>query len=269
LGRFSLLVFTLQQAREVLMQSIQHNTGCKQIVIANAWSVVLAYTNPLFCQICKQADYTFADGQSIVYASYLFKNNLPERVAGPDFMWPFLQDCQQNNVRCFFLGATPHTLSILKNKVTQSFPNVWAGEYSPPFGEWPEHVHTDIVSAINHSNAQVLWVGVGSPKQDIWIQQHKHLLNCKLAFGVGAAFDFYSGTIKRAPLWMQKYGLEWLHRLFSDPKRLWKRYLYGNFKFMLIVLKQRFFMDIFIKLFMHFALLSHGGYYHTLSPVFR
>jgi N-acetylglucosaminyldiphosphoundecaprenol N-acetyl-beta-D-mannosaminyltransferase len=154
-------------------------------------------------------------------------------------MWELMRECENMGKKVFFLGGTEHALRRLHENVLQEFPRLQVvGACSPPFGDWQEEVNHKMIEQINSSEADVLWVGVSSPKQDCWIASYRKELKVKLAIGVGAAFDFHSGTVLRAPLHLQRAGLEWFHRLLQDPKRLWRRYLYGNTHFSLIVIRQ-------------------------------
>lgn len=212
---------------------------CHQVVLANAYSVSLAKRDLRFQAVCKSAEFVLPDGYPIVWISAMLNHRIPERIAGPDFMLAYCRFCALKGYKVFFLGGTEDTLRSLQKNLQNQIPGLnVAGSVSPPFGEWSSETNRMLVDTVNKSGADVLWVGVSTPKQDKWIQKYKHVLNAKIAMGVGAAFDFHSGNIRRAPKWMQRIGFEWLHRLASEPTRLWKRYLIGNIRFLLIVGKQ-------------------------------
>ena len=131
----------------------------------------------------------------------------------------------------YFYGSTQETLDKLKTELEKAYPRVQiVGMYSPPFRPLTEAEDKEIVEAINKASPDFLWIGLGAPKQEKWMGAHHGRVK-GLMVGVGAAFDYYAGNIKRAPIWMQKMNLEWLYRLMQDPKRLWKRYLNTNSKF--------------------------------------
>jgi len=241
IGAVSFAPLTMQQTLKQVSAWVEESRECRQILVANAWSCVLTQDLPDFADIAAQADLSIADGKSVVWGARILGKLIPERLAGPDFMWDFLGVCEAKGWPCFFLGGTEQSMPKMRENLLRHFPNLqWAGDRVPPFGEWPEEEHETILHEIQQSGARVIWVGVGSPKQDRWISRFRERLPGGIAVGVGAAFDFYSGDVKRAPLWMQKAGLEWLHRFAGNPRRLWKRYLWGNVRFLGMLLRQRF-----------------------------
>ncbi len=230
---------TLNSSYKRLMEIIENGNRCHQVVVANAYSVVIAHKNKAFADVCETTDITFADGLPVVWLSSLIGVRIPERIAGPDFMWSFSGICAKKGYKVFLMGSEEPYLSRLATNMKRTFINMnIVGAYSPPYGKWSSEENKKMITMINKSKADILWVGVSSPKQDLWIAQNKDKLKVKVALGVGAAFDFHSGRVKRAPLWMQKVGLEWFYRLSQDPKRLWKRYLIGNLRFLGIIIKE-------------------------------
>jgi N-acetylglucosaminyldiphosphoundecaprenol N-acetyl-beta-D-mannosaminyltransferase len=136
----------------------------------------------------------------------------------------------------FLYGGTSITLQSLQRRLQAQFPGInIVGAYSPPFRELSAQEDAAIVDTIDRSGARIVWVGLGCPKQEAWMRAHQGRVNAVMV-GVGAAFDFHAGLVKRAPLWMRRNGLEWLHRLFQDPRRLATRYLVGNSLFIVAVL---------------------------------
>ncbi len=218
---------------EKMSSIIQENHCCHQVVTANAFSVTQAASNEAFSRVCNNADFVLADGLPIVWLSKILGYGLPERIAGPDLMWSFCKRSAERGYKMFLLGGQPEFLDVLVNNLRNAFPGILiCGAYSPPFGEWDDRESDKIVSMINNAGADILWVGISTPKQDIWIYDHKQNLNVRIAIGVGAAFDFHSHRVKRAPLWMQKAGMEWFYRLMQEPRRMWKRYLFSNTLFL-------------------------------------
>lgn len=190
------------------------------------------------------SDYKICDSQVIVYASRFLGTPIEERISGADF-FPAFYNYHRNNhdVRIFLLGAATGVASQAQRKINQKIGrNIIVGSYSPSFGFEKDRAECEyIVDTIKNSDATVLVVGLGSPKQEKWILNYKELLpNIKIFMGLGATIDFEAGKIKRCPKWMGQVGLEWLFRLSQEPQRLWKRYLLDDIPFFLLVLKQKF-----------------------------
>jgi N-acetylglucosaminyldiphosphoundecaprenol N-acetyl-beta-D-mannosaminyltransferase len=208
----------------------------------NPHSVETALRDPAFGAAIRSADLVTADGTGIVIASRILRGRIPERVCGPD-IFPML--CEKLNrerpgTRMFFLGATEATLAALARKVAEVYPNlVMAGTLAPPFcSNFSEMDTLAMVDAINAAKADVLWVGLGAPKQEKWVQSVIHRLNVRVVGPVGGVFDFFTGRVKLPPLWAQKVGLIWLVRLCQEPRRLWRRNLDSPI-FLSRVLRQR------------------------------
>ncbi len=180
------------------------------------------------------------DGYSIIYASKFLCNPLKERIAGPDLMNEFILISNKKKYKNFFLGSTKEVL----NKMIENFNKKYnqlkiSGYYSPPFGEFSKKENNKIITMINNSKTDILWVSFGCPKQEKWILDNLNHLHVPVSIGIGAAFDFHSELKKRAPKFIRKLKLEWFYRLLQEPKRLWKRYLFGGFSFLKIILKQK------------------------------
>jgi N-acetylglucosaminyldiphosphoundecaprenol N-acetyl-beta-D-mannosaminyltransferase len=236
IGKIPFSALTLAEAEERVAYFIQETRDCHQVVVANSYSTYLAEQDSVFAGICENADLVFPDGLPIVLASKLKKERLPSRVAGPDFMWSFSRVCASRGFRVFFLGSREQDLANIKRNFERSFPKInIVGTYSPPFGDWDAKENNKMIQLINSSKADILWLGVSTPKQDKWISSHKKVLKVKVAIAVGAAFDFHSGRVKRAPIAMQKLCLEWFYRFLQEPRRMWKKYLVSNFYFIKIV----------------------------------
>lgn len=153
------------------------------------------------------------------------------RTTGPSYMGEVLKLGLERGWKHYFYGSTQDTLDKLRARLEAVYPGVHiVGMYSPPFRPMSDEEDNEIVDAINQASPDFLWVGLGAPKQEKWMAAHQGKIK-GLMVGVGAAFDYYAGNIKRAPEWMQKYNLEWLYRLMQDPKRLFKRYFVTNSRF--------------------------------------
>ncbi|MBY0446798.1 MAG: WecB/TagA/CpsF family glycosyltransferase, partial [Burkholderiales bacterium] len=162
------------------------------------------------------------------------------RINGPDLMWGYCLEAnrQYDWPSIYLYGSSEETLSLLQQRLADQFPTLSiAGAYSPPFRALNSNEELNIINNINDSGAGVIWVSLGCPKQEKWMAAQQGKVR-GVMIGVGAAFDYHAGTVVRAPLWMQYAGLEWLHRLCSEPRRLWRRYLVTNTIFIIKVIKQ-------------------------------
>ena len=204
------------------------NRESRYVCICNVHSVVTAGRDPAFGQVVAQADLATPDGAPVAWLIRKLGFKDQQRINGPDLMWKYCAQAADRGESIYLYGGTPETLAILQTQLTQAFPGlVLAGAFSPPFRMLTEDEDLAAVAHINASGAGTVWVSLGCPKQEKWMAAHRGRVNAVM-IGVGAAFDYHAGTIQRAPLWMQNSGLEWMHRLVSEPKRLWRRYLVTN-----------------------------------------
>lgn len=213
----------------------------RYITFVNVHALMTAIDNEEYFRAQELAVCNFADGKPIVWLQKKRDYIQAGRVAGPDFMDGILK--LSGNYRHFFYGSSQETLSRLIDKIKEKYPDLKiAGSLAPDFVEtidedsFVTHFDTDI-QKINESKSDFIWVGLGAPKQELFMMYASGKVD-GLMLGVGAAFDFLAGTQKRAPKWMQIIGLEWLFRLGSDPKRLWKRYIVTNATFLLLCVKK-------------------------------
>jgi N-acetylglucosaminyldiphosphoundecaprenol N-acetyl-beta-D-mannosaminyltransferase len=153
-----------------------------------------------------------------------------------------MEKLNEKGGKCFFMGSSEKVLSLIKEKASIVYPNIIIESYSPPYKQVFSKEDDDaIISAINVSNPDLLWIGMTAPKQEKWAFTHWNELNIHCHVGtIGAVFDFFAGTIKRAPIWWQQHSLEWLYRLLKEPKRMWRRYIIGNCKFIYNICKEKF-----------------------------
>ncbi len=162
-----------------------------------------------------------------------------ERVYGPDLMLELCAYGQKYNYRHFFYGGAPGVPELLASKLQARYPGLQVvGTYSPPFRQLSPEEELEIARLINTAAPDIVWVGLGTPKQDYWVGRFSRLLEAPALIAVGAAFDFHSGRIKQAPRWIQRSGFEWLFRLLQEPRRLWRRYIIGNPRFIWLLLRQ-------------------------------
>ena len=172
------------------------------------------------------ADLVTPDGMPVVWIGRMKGHKNIRRVYGPDLMREICGISERKGYKNYFYGSTEDVLKKLEESLNKKYPRLAiTGSYSPPFRVLSKEENDRIVENINKSNPDILWVGLGSPKQDLWMYQNRGKINAPVMLGVGAAFDFLSGVKPQAPRWMQNSGLEWLFRLATEPSRLWRRYL--------------------------------------------
>lgn len=202
------------------------------VCISNVHTTVMAHDDENYRKIQNEAIMSLPDGAPL--SAYLRKHGYEDarRVTGPDLMHEILSISSEHGFRHYFYGSTEDTLELLKKAIDDKFPGtIVAGMISPPFRTISPEEDEEFIKRINDAKPDFVWVGLGAPKQEIWMAEHKDKINAVM-LGVGAAFNFEAGNVKRAPKWMQKLSLEWLFRLTQDPKRLFKRYLITNTKFL-------------------------------------
>ncbi|MFP4473828.1 MAG: WecB/TagA/CpsF family glycosyltransferase [Candidatus Omnitrophota bacterium] len=201
-------------------------------------TVVSAYEDPDYRAVVNGAGMVLPDGVPVVWSARRKGVKDIARVCGPDLMRKICLKSDGRPYRHFFYGAAPETLEKLCGNLERANPQiVIAGRISPEFHETAVPESQDVVDRINAAKPDILWVGLGSPKQDVWMAMHRARLEVPVMIGVGAAFDFLAGHKRRAPRWMQNAGLEWLFRLWTEPCRLGRRYIIGNSKFIFYALR--------------------------------
>ena len=204
-------------------------------------TVVECQSRPDYRKIVNEADIATPDGMPLVWLGRFKGNKIIQRTYGPDLMLKLCESGQKQGVKHFFYGGAPGVLNQLETRLKNDFSAIHiAGKYSPPFTEQIDTLDDGIVQEINRLKPDILWVALGSPKQDFWIYKHRDKLEVPVMLGIGAAFDFLSGAKRQAPRWIQNAGLEWLFRLCCEPRRLWRRYLVGNSKFIYYLIKEQF-----------------------------
>ena len=205
----------------------------RYVCICNVHSVVMTSRDAEFGWVVNDADMATPDGAPVAWMLRRLGFVGQQRINGPDLMWKYCEQAAAQGEAVFFYGSAQATLDALRVRLMQVFPELMvAGMVSPPFRPLSAEEDTAMVERINGSGAGVMFVSLGCPRQEMWMAAHRGRVNAVM-IGVGAAFDYHAGIIKRAPPWMQNAGLEWLHRLVSEPCRLWKRYLVTNTFFVL------------------------------------
>ncbi len=230
-------VTNLLHTCSLLEQWIKEERDKTYVCLAPVATIVDCQTDQKYYQVVSQAGIVTPDGMPLVWLGRLKGYKNIQRTYGPDLMKAFCGLSEGQGYRHYFYGGSAETNALLTKKLLENFPRLQiVGSFSPPLRQIGEKEDQDILDQINHACPDILWVGLGSPKQDYWMSQHRDLLNVPVMVGVGAAFDFIAGTKKQAPRWMQRSGLEWIFRLCSEPGRLWRRYLIGNTKFIWFLL---------------------------------
>jgi len=192
----------------------------------NAYSYVMAERIPGFKKALQNADILIPDGFPIVLAARFLSKQKISKIAGADLFLYFMDMLNKTNGRVFFLGSTDSTLLKIIDKASIDYPNLTIGKYSPPYKNvFLEEDSSIMLNKINEFNADVVFVGMTAPKQELWVEEHKQSIKAKAVCSIGAVFDFYAGTVTRAPQLLITLKLEWLYRLYKEPKRMWKRYL--------------------------------------------
>ena len=208
------------------------------ICVSNVHTTVMAFRDEEYRKVQNSGAMALPDGQPLSIVSRRRGHANAKRVPGPDLMPAILNLSQEKGYTHYFYGSTKHTLEQLKKAVLSKYPKVKiVGMYAPPFRELTREEDEEITRRINDSGADFVWVALGAPKQERWMYEHRGRIG-GLMIGVGAAFDFIAGTVKRAPMWMQKLCLEWVFRIMQDPKRMIPRYLNTNFAFLYYVHKE-------------------------------
>lgn len=213
--------------------------GARYVCVVPVHSVMDCQRDDEHRRIVNRSGMTTPDGMPVVWLCRMKGFRDVRRVYGPDLMLEVARVSEEKNYRHYFLGGADGVPEKLVANLTNRFPDLQvAGSYSPPFREMTDDETGEMIARINQSKPDILWVGLGSPKQERWMAENIEALDVPVVVGVGAAFDFHAGLKKQAPRWMQQSGLEWLFRLASEPRRLWKRYLKANPAFLFLITLQ-------------------------------
>ena len=221
----------------ILKDLIERNRSA-YVCIINVHVLVTAVRDRRFEPVVNGSDCNFTDGMPLVwYARKRFGMKYVQRVAGPSLMVRCLDSMR--GCRHFFYGASEETLDRIERMAIKKFPGInIAGRYAPPFRTLTPREEQDIATVINRASPDIIWVALGAPKQEVWMKDFKNRLDRGVMIGVGAAFDYFACTSKRAPVWLRRVGLEWLCRLLYEPRRLLKRYLVTNSLFVFYLLRE-------------------------------
>lgn len=216
------------------------------VCVSNVHMCMEVFDSPDFEKIVNQADLVIPDGKPLSWAQKLLGYKGAQQVRGQDIMNALCAASGEQHLNIgFYGGSSEDLLDTVQEKLKLNYSDInITYAYSPPFRPLTETEDANVISAINQANVNILFVGIGCPKQERWMAEHKNELNCVM-LGVGAAFDFIAGSKKHAPIWIQKIGMEWLFRLLSEPNRLWKRYLKQNPRFIWYFIQQWIFKKKF------------------------
>jgi N-acetylglucosaminyldiphosphoundecaprenol N-acetyl-beta-D-mannosaminyltransferase len=234
LGPIAIDTFSQDELVDEVLQHALHGKVTRQVVTANAQFYVLAQKSRRFRECLCEADYICADGMPIVWACNLFGEGRVPRIAGVDLIEKLCQRGAAHRIRIFLLGGRPEAAHATAEILSQRYPGIQiVGVNCPLFGfERREQSLQQVLDHIATAKPNVLFVGLGAPKQEFLIREHIRPMHIPLAVGIGGSFEILSGKLNRAPMWMQSTGLEWAYRLFQEPQRLWRRYLIGNAEFL-------------------------------------
>lgn len=227
---------TMQETLLLIENAIDQNDPIHHVVV-NAAKMVNAQKDLTLRESIVNCDIINADGQAVVWASKILNQPLPERVAGIDVMEQLVKLSAKKNYKIYFLGAKEEVVEKVVSNYTLAYgKQIIAGHRNGYFSEEEEN---DIAYEISQCKPDILFVAMSSPKKEIFLNKYKDLIRAPFIMGVGGSFDVVSGLVKRAPRWMQQSGLEWLYRVYQEPRRMWKRYLITNSKFIRLLISAR------------------------------
>lgn len=232
----NIAVTNMQKTIQDITDNLEEWRG-KYICVSNVHTTIMAHENKSYREVQNEAVMALPDGGPLSSYSRSVGRSEARRVTGPDLMREILKISGEHGWKHFFYGSSEKTLAMLSEKLKENYPDAEiVGMISPPYRELTPEEESAYVTQINEAKPDFVWVGLGAPKQEIWMAAHKDRIHA-LMIGVGAAFDYESGNLKRAPKWMQECNLEWLYRFLQEPKRLFKRYLITNLKFIWLTRK--------------------------------
>lgn len=233
--------------REIRLSGSRHAlsalpAGKLLINTINAHSYNTARKDPLFAEALCKGGVLIPDGAGIVNAVRWLRNETIERIAGADLFAFEMERLNEKGGTCFFLGSSEKVLELIRMRAARDYPSIRVITYSPPYkAEFTDEENRAMIRAVNAAAPDLLWIGMTAPKQEKWAYTHLAELNVDCHIGtIGVVFDFYAGTVRRAPESWQKHGFEWLYRLLKEPRRMWRRYLIGNTLFIWNIFKEKY-----------------------------
>jgi N-acetylglucosaminyldiphosphoundecaprenol N-acetyl-beta-D-mannosaminyltransferase len=242
IGHSNVDAVTYEEALERLVELATTPGGAAQVITPNAQHVVLLERDPYLQQIYSEAALVVPDGMSLVYAARLLGKPLKGRVTGVDLLQGLCEKAAERGLGVFLLGGRLGAAEEAAARLQSMFPKLIVTGTCCPV--WGFHLREDGLNAVSETildaRPHILFVALGAPKQEYWIYEHGLKLGVPVSIGIGGSFEMVGGMTRRAPLWVQAVGLEWLFRLALEPRRLWRRYLIGNVQFLMILLRQAF-----------------------------
>ena len=231
---------SLKAATDRALAAIERTSPSIVFACAMSHSLNVAQTDAEFAEALRQADMVVADGVGVTVMGRLAGVDVGARIAGEEFFFSLMNALEKRGKgRIFFFGSSNKVIELISERFQQEFPSLeLCGVVSPPFRPWSEEENHKMIGKINRANPDVLWVGMGAPKQEKWVYQNRKALNVPVIGSIGAVFDYFAGTNPPPPPWVRKWGLETPYRLMREPRRLWRRALISNLMFVIRVLQQ-------------------------------
>jgi N-acetylglucosaminyldiphosphoundecaprenol N-acetyl-beta-D-mannosaminyltransferase len=233
--------------RAALLEAVERSVETRsklRVAFCNVDTIAQSQNNKTLASVVNDYEVASPDGMPLVWFGKLQGNKEMERVDGPNAMLAICEMGVPLGFKHYFYGSTEATLEALEANIRERFPGIdIVGSYSPPFRPLTDDERSEVVNRINAVKPDLIWIGLGMPKQELWVAENHSLLEAPGLLAVGAAFGFHAGMVRRAPRWMQNAGLEWLFRLSQEPRRLWKRYLVGNSVFLYLAARQFLFRN--------------------------
>lgn len=233
--------YDLDSLLDAAMTSVSERRPPFSFACANPHSLVTAQQDREFHEALSSCSAVVADGVGVTVAGKVAGVDVGPRITGTDFFLGLMARVNRRGGRVFFFGSRDEVLNRIVARVRRDYPNVHVDALSPPFGDWSADVNDSLVRRINEARPDVLWVGMTAPKQEKWVYRNQHRLDAPVVGSIGAVFDFFAGTVQRAPKWVCDAGLEWLYRLVREPQRLWRRTIVSGPAFFWLVLRWRLF----------------------------
>ena len=232
--------FNLETAVEQIDRWLSVEETGRYVCVTGVHGVMEGLRDPEIRRVHNTADACVPDGMPMTWVGHVRGHHDMDRVYGPDLMLSVLALAAQKGYTSYFYGGNEGIADELKARMTEKFPGLRVvGTYCPPFRTLTEEERAHVITEVNRLAPDLLWVGLSTPKQEIFMEQFHHELNAKVMIGVGAAFDFHTGRVSQAPRWMMRSGLEWFYRLCTEPRRLAPRYLRNNPSFIWNILLQQ------------------------------
>lgn len=230
-------IITMQETLERISKFIKNKEGVQHVVV-NVAKLVYAQKDTQLREIINSCPLINVDGAGVILGAKFLGINIPERVAGIDLMDKLIEYSAQKGYRPYFFGAKEEIVTSVVEIYKEKYPQLEIAGYRN--GYYNDNEEADVVENIKNSKADILFVAMGSPKKEIFLNKYSKAMEVPFTMGVGGSFDVVAGKVQRAPMWMQKTHSEWIYRLIQEPKRMWKRYLVTNTIFLAMILKEFF-----------------------------